>query len=63
MIMVNHSSERSFNQSRYVGVVDLLRSNEDIIEILVHNQVNIKFEKFSVASGNIFTHVINDRYL
>ena len=36
MIMLNHSSE-SINPSRHIGVVDLLRGNENIIEIIVNN--------------------------
>ena len=36
-IILNRSSERIFNQSRYIGVVDLLRRNEDVIDIIVHH--------------------------
>ena len=37
MIMLNRSSERILNLSRNIGVVDLLRTNEDVIEIVVNN--------------------------
>ena len=30
MIMLNRSSERIFNQSRYIGVFNLLRKIEDV---------------------------------
>ena len=39
MIMLNHSSERIFNPSHYIGVVDLLRRKEDVIEIIVNNLI------------------------
>ena len=39
MIMLNRSSERIFNPSRYIGVFDLLRRNEDVIEIMVINLI------------------------
>ena len=37
MIMLNRSSGRIFNPSRYIGEVDLFRSNEEVIEIIVNN--------------------------
>ena len=39
MIMLNPSSERIFNPSRYIGVGGLLRRNEDAIEILVNSSM------------------------
>ena len=37
MVMLNRFSERIFNPSCYIGVVDLLRRNEDVIKIIVNN--------------------------
>ena len=37
MIMLNSSSERIFNSSRYISIVDLLRRNEDVSKIIVNN--------------------------
>ena len=37
MIMLNLSQERIFNPNRYIGTDDLLRRNEDGIEIIVNN--------------------------
>ena len=37
MIMLNRSSEWIFNPRCHIGVVDLLRINEDAIEIIIIN--------------------------
>ena len=35
--MLNRSSEMIFNPSHFISVVDVLRRNEDVIEIIVNN--------------------------
>ena len=47
MIILNRSSEKSINPSRYKGAVDLLRRNEDVIEIIVHQLANASIDKLS----------------